>query len=51
MVSFCFGFKPQGVEEFAIRYLPRKDEAAGAVMLQTEAIEGTSAWMNQNLNG
>lgn len=45
MVSFCFGFKPQGEEEFAIRYLPRKDEAAGAVMLQTEAIEGTSIWV------
>ena len=45
MVSFCFGFKPQGEEEFVIRYLPRKDEAAGAVMLQTEATEGTSIWV------
>ncbi len=45
MVSFCFGFKLQGEDEFAIRYLPRKDEAAGAVILQTEVFEGTSIWV------
>ncbi len=45
MVSFCFGFKSQDGEAFTIRYLPRKDEAAGAVMLQTEVIEGTSIWV------
>lgn len=45
MVSFCFGFKPDDKEEFAIRYLPCKDEEAGAVMLQTEATEGTSIWV------
>ena len=45
MVSFCFGFKSQGEESFTIRYLPRKDEAAGAVILQTEATEGASIWV------
>lgn len=45
MGSFCFGFRSQGEEEFTIRYLPRKDEAAGAVMLQTEVTEGASIWV------
>jgi hypothetical protein len=45
MVSFCFGIKSQGEEEFTIRYLPRKDQEAGAVMLQTEVTEGTGIWV------
>jgi hypothetical protein len=50
MVSFCFGLKcpalhKQNSEEFVIRYLPRKDEAAGAVMLQTEVTEGSTIWV------
>jgi hypothetical protein len=45
MVSFCFGLKLQDEDEFTIRYLPRKDEAAGAVMLQTEVTEGSSIWV------
>ena len=45
MVSFCFGFKPQENDEFAIRYISRKDEVTGSVMLQTEVIEGTSVWV------
>lgn len=45
MVSFCFGMKSQGEEEFTIRYLPRKDQEAGAVMLQTEVTEGTGIWV------
>ena len=45
MVSFCFGFKSQGDDEFSIRYLSRKDEVAGSVMLQTEVTEGTSVWV------
>ncbi len=45
IVSFCFGIKPTNGEEFMIRYLPRKDEAAGAVMLQTEIVKGTKIWV------
>jgi hypothetical protein len=45
MVSFCFGIKSEGEEEFTIRYLPRKDQEAGAVMLQTEVTEGTGIWV------
>jgi hypothetical protein len=50
MVSFCFGLKSpepenQAHDEFVIRYLPRKDEAAGAVMLQTEVTVGTMIWV------
>jgi hypothetical protein len=45
IVSFCFGIKTQNGEEFMIRYLPRKDEATGSVMLQTEVIEGTKIWV------
>jgi hypothetical protein len=45
MVSFCFGMKSEGEEEFTIRYLPRKDQEAGAVMLQTEVTEGTGIWV------
>jgi hypothetical protein len=45
IVSFCFGIKPTSGEEFMIRYLPRKDEAAGAVMLQTDVTEGTKIWV------
>jgi hypothetical protein len=45
IVSFCFGLPVAGQDELTIRYLPRKDEAAGAVMLQTEVNEGTSIWV------
>jgi hypothetical protein len=45
IVTFCFGLKSPGHEEFTIRYLPRKDEAQGAVMLQTEVVEGSSIWV------
>jgi hypothetical protein len=45
IVSFCFGMKATDDDQFLIRYLPQKDEAAGAVMLQTEVIEGTDIWV------
>ena len=45
MVSFCFGSKYQGDDEFSIRYISRKDEVAGSVILQTEVTEGTSVWV------
>jgi hypothetical protein len=45
VVSFCFGMTSDGGEEFMIRYLPRKDEAKGTVMLQTEIKVGTKIWV------
>jgi hypothetical protein len=45
IVSFCFGLPVPGHEAMTIRYLPRKDEAAGAVMLQTEVPVGTQIWV------
>ena len=45
MVSFCFGSKYQGDDDFSIRYISRKDEVVGSVMLQTEVTEGTSVWV------
>jgi hypothetical protein len=45
IVSFCFGLPIPGHADLTIRYLPRKDEAAGAVMLQTEVHEGTKIWV------
>ncbi len=45
IVSFCFGLPVAGSDALTIRYLPRKDEAAGAVMLQTEVTEGTNIWV------
>jgi hypothetical protein len=45
IVSFCFGLRSAEEEEFMIRYLPQKDESAGAVILQTEVTEGTSIWV------
>jgi hypothetical protein len=45
MVSFCFGLRSSESEEFVIRYLPCKDEIAGAVMLQTEVTVGTTIWV------
>jgi hypothetical protein len=45
IVSFCFGLKAPHSEDFMIRYLPQKDEANGAVILQTEVQEGTSIWV------
>jgi hypothetical protein len=45
IVSFCFGLQSPEHKELMIRYLPRKDESAGAVMLQTEVKEGTKIWV------
>jgi hypothetical protein len=45
IVAFCFGLLVAGREEMTIRYLPRKDEAAGFVMLQTEVTAGTKIWV------
>jgi hypothetical protein len=45
IVTFCFGLKSPLQEELTIRYLPRKDEALGTVMLQSEVIEGSSIWV------
>jgi hypothetical protein len=44
-VSFCFGLRVAGHEDLMIRYLPRKDEVAGSVMLQTEVPVGTKIWV------
>ncbi|MFM2431241.1 MAG: hypothetical protein RLZZ511_2454 [Cyanobacteriota bacterium] len=45
IVSFCFGLKVPGSDDFLIRYLPQKDEATGAVMLQTEVTDYPSLWV------
>lgn len=45
IVAFCFGLPVPGHEDLTIRYLPRKDEVAGCVMLQTEVHEGTQIWV------
>jgi hypothetical protein len=45
IVSFCFGLSVPGYDDMTIRYLPRKDEIAGSVMLQTEVHEGTKIWV------
>jgi hypothetical protein len=45
IVSFCFGLTVPGHADMTIRYLPRKDEVAGCVMLQTEVHEGTQIWV------
>ena len=47
--AFCFGLKApnEAQDEFVIRYLPSKDEAAGSVTLQTEVIEGSSIWITR----
>jgi hypothetical protein len=45
IVSFCFGLTRPGSDDMTIRYLPRKDEVAGCVMLQTEVQEGTQIWV------
>jgi small ligand-binding sensory domain FIST len=45
IVSFCFGLTVPGQDALTIRYLPRKDEVAGSVMLQTEVHEGSQIWV------
>jgi hypothetical protein len=45
IVSFCFGLPVPGQAEPTIRYLPRKDEVAGSVMLQTEVQVGSKIWV------
>jgi hypothetical protein len=45
IVSFCFGIKTSNGDDFMIRYLPQRDEARGAVMLQTEVCEGMEIWV------
>ncbi len=47
--NLCLGLKAPGYmqdyDEYLIRFLPSKDDAAGSVSLQTEIAEGTSIWM------
>jgi hypothetical protein len=45
IVSFCFGLPVPGHADLTIRYLPRKDEVAGSVMLQTEVQVGSKIWV------
>jgi hypothetical protein len=49
IVSFCFGLKSPhpGCDDFVIRYLPKKDDVAGSVTLQTEVREGSSIWVTR----
>lgn len=49
IVSFCFGLKSPhpDCDDFVIRYLPKKDDAAGSVTLQTEVREGSSIWVTR----
>lgn len=51
IVAFCFGLKSpdyaQVQDEFVIRYLPSKDDAAQSVTLQTEVMEGSSLWITR----
>jgi hypothetical protein len=45
IVAFCFGLNVPGHTDMTIRYLPRKDEVAGCVMLQTEVHAGAKIWV------
>lgn len=51
VVSLSVGFKaPRHLsddDEYVIRFMPRKDDEKGAVMLSTEVKEGTSIWMTR----
>jgi hypothetical protein len=45
IVAFCFGLNVPGHTDMTIRYLPRKDEVTGCVMLQTEVHAGSKIWV------
>ena len=51
IVNLCLGFRaPVGMEdydEYLIRFMPAKDDAAGSVTIPTEVREGCSIWMTR----
>lgn len=51
IVTFCLGFQAPSYmrtkDEYIIRYLPAKDEATGAVIIQTEVEPGSAVWVTR----
>lgn len=51
IVNLCLGFKAPGhmkeYDEYLIRFMPAKDDAAGSITIPTEVSEGTSIWMTR----
>lgn len=51
IVNLSLGFKApstmKGYDEYLIRFMPTKDDAAGSVTIPTEVSEGTSIWMTR----
>lgn len=51
IVNLSLGFKApasmKGYDEYLIRFMPTKDDAAGSVTIPTEVQEGTSIWMTR----
>jgi hypothetical protein len=51
IINLCLGFKTPGhmqdYDEFFIRFIPGKDDATGAVTIQTEAKTGDAIWMTR----
>lgn len=51
VVNLCLGFKAPAhmteEDEYLIRFMPARDDAAGSITISTEVSEGTSVWMTR----
>jgi hypothetical protein len=51
VISLCLGFKTpaylEGYDEYLIRFIPAKDDAARSISIQTEIQEGCDIWMTR----
>jgi hypothetical protein len=49
VINLCLGFKTpaylEGYDEYMIRFIPAKDDSAGAFSIQTDILEGCDIWM------
>ncbi len=51
VISLCLGFKTpaylEGYDDYMIRFIPAKDDAAKSISIQTEILEGCDIWMTR----
>ena len=51
VINLCLGFKTpaylEGYDEYMIRFIPAKDDAARSISIQTEIQEGCDIWMTR----
>ncbi len=51
VINLCLGFRTpahlEGYDEFAIRFIPGKDDARGSINIQTEVAVGSEIWMTR----